>query len=104
MSAKRSTSLTAPASSMAGRFCFRALRKTSWLTRMCGGSIWARDLHYDFPAGGDVTLFGGSRSAGFGTGPLPLPATHGIILSGAWEGERAGTAVSAERSDGREKT
>ena len=28
-----------------------------------------------------------------GTGPLPLPATHGIILMGGRERERAGTGI-----------
>ncbi len=47
-------------------------------------------------------LWGGSRSAGLGTGPLPLPTTHGIILSGGWEEEQAGIALPGSRSDPKE--
>jgi hypothetical protein len=48
-------------------------------------------------------LRGGSRSAGFGSGPLPHPATQQAIVMGGREGVRAGTARSeafdAERID-----
>ncbi len=36
-----------------------------------------------------------------GTGPLPLPATHGSILSGGREGERAGAVRSENALDRR---
>lgn len=65
---------------------------------MSGGFIWVRALRYDFPAGENLMLAGGSRSAGCGTGPLPRPTTHGIILSGGGEGERAGTLASTAQS------
>src|SRR6476661_8946142 len=42
MSARRSTSSTAPASSMTARCCSRAARRRSSPTRTSGASIWAK--------------------------------------------------------------